>query len=91
MTVYLKNNSVIAYMIEDLGVLIEPGETIDIYESLEHKEACDSPNLKEAVTNGIVSIFIDTKQLLAQEEKNNSYLFSSLLRTMKPLMSIDHA
>ena len=31
------------------------------------------------------------KQLLAQEEKNNTYLFSSLLRSMKPLMSIDHA
>ena len=31
------------------------------------------------------------KQLLAQEEKNNTYLFSSLLQTMKPLMSIKHA
>lgn len=32
-----------------------------------------------------------TKQLLAQEEKNNKNLFSSLLSTMKPLMAIDHA
>ena len=31
------------------------------------------------------------KQLLAQEEKLNSSLFSSLLNTLKPLMSIDHA
>ena len=31
------------------------------------------------------------KQLLAQEEKLNSSLFSSLLKTLKPLMSIDHA
>ncbi len=31
------------------------------------------------------------KQLLSQEEKLNKNLFSSLLNTMKPLMSIDHA
>ncbi|MCU7798677.1 MAG: tRNA 2-thiocytidine biosynthesis protein TtcA [gamma proteobacterium symbiont of Lucinoma myriamae] len=31
------------------------------------------------------------KQLLAQEEKLNKNLFSSLLNTMKPLMSVDHA
>lgn len=31
------------------------------------------------------------KQLLAQEEKLNPSLFSSLLKTLKPLMSIDHA
>jgi len=31
------------------------------------------------------------KQLLAQEEKQNPSLFSSLLKTLKPLMSIDHA
>ena len=32
-----------------------------------------------------------TKQLLAQEEKHNKNLFSSLLNAMKPLMAIDHA
>lgn len=31
------------------------------------------------------------KQLLAQEEKINKNLFSSLLNTMKPLMSVNHA
>jgi len=31
------------------------------------------------------------KQLLAQEEKLNNNLFSSLLNTIKPLMSVDHA
>lgn len=31
------------------------------------------------------------KQLLAREEQFNSSLFSSLLKTIKPLMSIDHA
>lgn len=31
------------------------------------------------------------KQLLAKEEEKNTYLFSSLLQTMKPLMSVDHA
>ena len=31
------------------------------------------------------------KQLLAQEEKLNSHLFNSLLKTLKPLMAIDHA
>ncbi|MBE9526847.1 MAG: tRNA 2-thiocytidine biosynthesis protein TtcA [Proteobacteria bacterium] len=31
------------------------------------------------------------KQLLAKEEEKNIYLFSSLLQTMKPLMSVDHA
>jgi len=31
------------------------------------------------------------KQLLAQEEQHNSGLFNSLLRTLKPLMAVDHA
>jgi len=31
------------------------------------------------------------KQLLAQEEKLNKHLFSSLLKTMQPLMSVDNA
>ncbi len=30
------------------------------------------------------------KQLLANEEEKNTYLFSSLLQTMKPLMSVEH-
>ena len=31
------------------------------------------------------------KQLLAQEEQLNKHLFSSLLKTIQPLMSVDHA
>ena len=59
MSVILKNNSAIDFMIEDLGIIIQSENEYNTFNSIDQDELCESIHLKTAVKNNIISLVVN--------------------------------
>jgi|GEM_PF-5503805 len=65
--IYYHNNLNHTYMIDDLGVLFDPKSSINLELSIPHEELCESVDLKNAVENGIISIYQNDNKFTISE------------------------